>query len=554
MNGLALLVATAALGVDFGWQPTTDGQLEYIIQMEPVTLVALRGGQELVSQIDPYVQGVRRFRIRVGGEMVPRRGQPPRQPAPPQGIPVPAGVQYGWRGIDHQQMEFIIQLSHERLVLMRGGEDLVGEIPVELPHVTQFRVRSGVEPPPRQMPQVASADLSVPQTATVDPAAREMRPGTDSRSDAPSHQPGQTTADAEASMTAPQRPEVKDRPPQEPRPSDGQTGQPPPASGATDPPTSAKPSATPPDGPSSWLWSSPDPPAGESQWSNESRTLTEEPQAAPVEPQAAPVEPRAGTAQPKPTGPNAWQSGALPESPTQDATPAPKSTAQALQPSTFPDWGRDRSSDAATQQPAGPAAQQDRSIYDDPRATTQAPLVSTTPPTVPLPYTPQWSTGQSPQEANHPPPSQGHQFAPASSRPWDMTAEPRLPWERRLLYSDFPSRRAKPAKDFWASLAQTAQDPSLAYLRSNDSPEMPWGTLTLVLMVLFISLGANLYMGWIAVDMYHRYLELADDLAENESPSRNSLDQRDELYDDLLDDQDEWDDAPRGRRRASMIA
>lgn len=135
-----------------------------------------------------------------------------------------------------------------------------------------------------------------------------------------------------------------------------------------------------------------------------------------------------------------------------------------------------------------------------------------------------------------------------------MTADPRLPWERRLLYSDFPSKRAEPAKDFWASLAQTAQDPTLAFLRNNDSAEMPWGTLTLVLMVLFISLGANLYMGWIAVDMYHRYLELADDLAENESPSRSSLDQREERYDDPLDDQDEWDDAPRGRRRASMIA
>ena len=135
-----------------------------------------------------------------------------------------------------------------------------------------------------------------------------------------------------------------------------------------------------------------------------------------------------------------------------------------------------------------------------------------------------------------------------------MTADPRLPWERRLLSSDFPSQRAEPAKDFWATLAQTAQDPTLAFLRSNDSAEMPWGTLALVLMVLFISLGANLYMGWIAVDMYHRYLELADDLAENESLSRSSLDQREERYDDPLDDQDEWDDAPRGRRRATMIA
>ncbi|MCH5372845.1 MAG: hypothetical protein JJ992_02625, partial [Planctomycetes bacterium] len=149
MNGLALLMAVAALGVDYGWQPTTDGQLEYIIQIEPVTLVALRGGQELISQVDPYVRNVSRFRIHVGTEMVPRRGMPPRQPAAPRDVPPPAGVQYGWQGIDSQQMEFIIQLSPERLAVMRNGEDVVGEIPAEVQNVTRLRIRSGVEPVPR---------------------------------------------------------------------------------------------------------------------------------------------------------------------------------------------------------------------------------------------------------------------------------------------------------------------------------------------------------------------------------------------------------------------
>lgn len=537
MNGLALLIATATLGLDYGWQPTTDGQLEYIIQIEPVTLVALRGGQELVSQIDPYVQGVRRFRIRVGGEMVPRRGQPPRQPAPPLGLPVPAGVQYGWRSIADQQMEFIIQLSHERLVLMRGGEDLVGEIPIELPNVTQLRVRSGVEPPPRQMPQVASAELAVPQPVGPDPAARDL--------------PARDLAARDLAA------QIDDRLTAEPQPPVRQADQPQTTNGTNDAPAGTSPARTPADERGSWSWSSPAVPAGESQWSNESRALTEQPAAQPVQPPAQPVQPQAEAGSTRPAGPNAWQAGPEPESPTRDGTLAPQPDIAAPQPPNFSDWGRVRSSDTADQPAAGSSAP-GRSIYDDPTATTQAPLRSTAPPTVPLPYRPQWSTGQSPPAASNLTPSEGNQTVPTTSIPWNMTADPRLPWERRLFFSDFPAKPAAPAKDFWASLAQTAQDPTLNYLRGSDSAETPWGTMTLVLMILFISLGANLYMGWIAVDMYHRYLELADDLTEAESPSRSSLDRRDERYDDPLDDplddQDDWDDLPRSGRRARMIA
>jgi hypothetical protein len=54
-------------------------------------------------------------------------------------------------------------------------------------------------------------------------------------------------------------------------------------------------------------------------------------------------------------------------------------------------------------------------------------------------------------------------------------------------------------------------------------------------------------MGWIAMDMYQRYLELAGDLTERDSPAHASLD------DDPLED-DDWDDLPRRRSRATMVA
>ncbi len=75
MYGMAVLLSLATLGVDYGWQPTESGELEYIIQIEPELLDAMRNGSEIVSVIHPDVQGIRQFRIRVGDGELPRVGK-----------------------------------------------------------------------------------------------------------------------------------------------------------------------------------------------------------------------------------------------------------------------------------------------------------------------------------------------------------------------------------------------------------------------------------------------------------------------------------------------
>ncbi len=74
MNGIAVLLALAAVGVDYGWQPGADGQLEYIIQIEPASLEALKSGRDITSEIHPDARGVRRFRIHYGTGSLPRVG------------------------------------------------------------------------------------------------------------------------------------------------------------------------------------------------------------------------------------------------------------------------------------------------------------------------------------------------------------------------------------------------------------------------------------------------------------------------------------------------
>jgi hypothetical protein len=68
MHEIAIMLALASLGVDYGWKVSDDGEAEYIIQIEPELVRALVAGESITSQVDPRVSNVRRFRICVGNE------------------------------------------------------------------------------------------------------------------------------------------------------------------------------------------------------------------------------------------------------------------------------------------------------------------------------------------------------------------------------------------------------------------------------------------------------------------------------------------------------
>lgn len=72
MNGLAIMLISATLGVDYGWQTTNDGQLEYLIQIEPALVRSIENGEAIVSELPPEVRSIRRFRITVGRQALPR--------------------------------------------------------------------------------------------------------------------------------------------------------------------------------------------------------------------------------------------------------------------------------------------------------------------------------------------------------------------------------------------------------------------------------------------------------------------------------------------------
>ena len=76
MHALLLCLAAVATGTDVGWQRMPEGGMQYIIELDPQTLEALRAGQALESDIPPGAGDVHSYRIVVGAKKLPRE-QPP---------------------------------------------------------------------------------------------------------------------------------------------------------------------------------------------------------------------------------------------------------------------------------------------------------------------------------------------------------------------------------------------------------------------------------------------------------------------------------------------
>ena len=80
MCPIACIVATALVGIQFGWQPRPDGGIQYMIGLTPEALDALRSGEPIDSDIRPeLLREVRSIRIMVDNKPLPQKL--PRRPA-----------------------------------------------------------------------------------------------------------------------------------------------------------------------------------------------------------------------------------------------------------------------------------------------------------------------------------------------------------------------------------------------------------------------------------------------------------------------------------------
>lgn len=77
MFGTVLCMATMVLGIDVGWQPDAEGDLQYLIQLEPEIAQRMFEGKAIEVNVRPEHQGtVRHFRFQVGRDVLPREELP----------------------------------------------------------------------------------------------------------------------------------------------------------------------------------------------------------------------------------------------------------------------------------------------------------------------------------------------------------------------------------------------------------------------------------------------------------------------------------------------
>lgn len=151
MNSMMLLLVLTAPGIDYGWQPGSDGKLEYILQLEPAAIDALRAGKEISSDIHPeVVQSVRRFVVRAES---PQTSRPTITAAPRAGSQAAPSIQYGWKPGADGELEYYIQMNTAALDALRRGQELSGDIhPDVVGGVKRLVLRVGEAPLPRILP------------------------------------------------------------------------------------------------------------------------------------------------------------------------------------------------------------------------------------------------------------------------------------------------------------------------------------------------------------------------------------------------------------------
>ncbi|MGI8981092.1 MAG: hypothetical protein ACR2FY_17845 [Pirellulaceae bacterium] len=200
MNGLAVMLCVSVLGVQQTWRTTQEGQLEYVLQVEPTFLASLEQGETITSKLPSTAKEVHRLCLRISAADLKKA--PQRTPQlPPQGtaeeraaqeepdIPVAivvdaqgrseetTDVSHGWQvGADHR-VQYLVQLSPDLLGKLREGDEIYMNVYPEAGQIQQFVVLAGKILLPRKSEKThRHAPLTGQEQRLVAPAAAAEEP------------------------------------------------------------------------------------------------------------------------------------------------------------------------------------------------------------------------------------------------------------------------------------------------------------------------------------------------------------------------------------------
>jgi hypothetical protein len=464
MNGIALLLIAATLGVEYDWHTTDDGQIEYVLIVEPDFLTSLADGSEIRSSVPPELESVHRLCIRIAqpakGGVLPRPTAPRKvtpesfrstriglRAADPVTLlwkavaPQPEEIQtvkYGWQPNKDGLLEYYVQLDPKFLRTLQPGDEIFTQLSTESGRVDTFVVFSNTKPLPKVPGRPATPPLaSAPTTPSIAPPT--FTPPADPAPPATFGPPASSTA-GPPPVSPPRTLGVTDEPALDPNnshvnPATGYEPAPapysPPATGLS-PPGSTRPNRNPPD-------------------ALAGNGLRNPPASAP---------PLAGG-----------------DSFRRDLNPPVNSSQNDL----FP-------AGAYQNQPMAPAP--------------AVPNMASNPPPPNPTYRP--SVGY-PQDNFNPAPNLN---PPNLNPPQPAYNDPRMQLPMAVDYrvasndnqlASIPNNNSlRPAVRDEVRVNPTSAAPA-------PPAEKPWWTLVFTAFGLFISIGANLYLGWTAAEFYSRY-------------------------------------------------
>ena len=194
MNGVALALTLATLGVNYSTRTTEEGQIEYTIQIEPEFLQSLAEGEEIHSDVPVETGNVQRLCIRIGTTPVRHTAASIQQfkqllvaasryastdPAlasgealrtilwPGRSNPEESfGVDYGWQPDQGGQLEYFVQIDPTTLKTLAAGDEIHAAIDPAVGRVGRFVITSGNKKLPRVAPPPAQVATVTPQPAS----------------------------------------------------------------------------------------------------------------------------------------------------------------------------------------------------------------------------------------------------------------------------------------------------------------------------------------------------------------------------------------------------
>ncbi len=195
MNGLAVMLCVSLLGVQQTWRTTQEGQLEYVLQVEPTFLASLEQGESITSNLPAKAKEVHRLCLRFSAGDLKKAPQrtlelPPlataeeraakSEPDIPVALVVDAqgrseettDVSHGWQAASDGRVKYLVQLTPDLLGKLREGDEIHMNLYPEAAKIQQFIVLAGQNVLPRKLAR-PHATLTAKDHKTIAPAAAE---------------------------------------------------------------------------------------------------------------------------------------------------------------------------------------------------------------------------------------------------------------------------------------------------------------------------------------------------------------------------------------------